>query len=85
MPEILSNTASNEGLTQAKYLQKKLYGSPYRTLASYRNEVKYWPQIKFGYSGKFRKFNGFLLKCRSIAVNQRWNTLNSADIFCMMA
>ena len=26
-----------------------------------------------------------MLKCRSVAANQRWNTLNSPDILCMMA
>ena len=26
----------------------------------------------------------FLIKCRSDAANQRWNTLNSPDILCIM-
>ena len=62
-----------------------MYGNPYRILASYRKEVKDWPQIKFGNSRSFRKFHSFLLKCRSVAANQRWNTLNSPYILCMMA
>ena len=76
---------SNEEFTQAKYLLEKMYGKPHRILASYRKEVKDWPQIKFGDSIGFRKFHSFLLKCRSVAANQRWNTLNSLDILCMMA
>ena len=76
---------SNEGFTQAKYLLEKMYGNPHRMLASYRKEVKDWPQIKFGDSRGFRKFHSFLLKCRSVAANQRWNTLNSPDILYMMA
>ena len=62
-----------------------MYGNPYRILASYRKEVKDWPQIKFGNSRRFRKFHSFLLKCGSVAANQRWNTLNSPYILCMMA
>ena len=54
-------------------------------LAFYRKEVKDWPKIRFGDSRGFRKFHSFLLKCRSVAANQRWNTLNSPDILCMMA
>ena len=76
---------SIEGFTQAKYLLEKIYGNPHRTLASYRKEVKHWPKIRFGDSRGFRKFHSFLLKCRSVAANQRWNTLNSPDILYMMA
>ena len=71
---------SSEDFTQAKYLLEKMYGNPHRILASYRKEVNDWPQIKFGESRGFRKFHSFLLKCRSVEVNQRWNTLILPDI-----
>ena len=61
----------NEGFNQANYLVEKMYGNPHRILASYRKEVKDWPQIKFGDSMGFRKFHSFLLKDRSVAANQR--------------
>ena len=77
--------SSNEDFTKAKYLLEKMYGKPHRILASYKKEVNDWPQIKFGDSIGLRKFHSFLLKCRSVAANQRWNTLNSLDILCMMA
>ena len=76
---------SNEGFTQSKCLQEKMYGNPHRVLAFNKKEVKDWPQIKFGDSRIFRKFHNFLLKCRSVAANHRWNTLNSSDILCIMA
>ena len=75
---------SNEGFTQANYLLEKMYGNTHRILFSYRKEVKDWPQIKFGDSREFRKFHSFLLKGRSVAANQRWNSLKSSYILCMM-
>ena len=62
-----------------------MYGKPVRILASYRKEVKDWLQIKFGDSRRFPNSIVFLLKCRSVAANQRWNTLNPPDILYMMA
>ena len=50
---------SNEGFTQGKYLLENMYGNPHRILASYRKEVKNWPQIKFGDSRGLRKFHFF--------------------------
>ena len=81
----LIQLSSNEGFTQTKYLIEKMYGNANMILATYRKEVKDWPYIKFGDSRGFRKFHRFMLKCRSVAANQRWNTLNSPDILCMMA
>ena len=57
-----------------------MYGNPHMILASYRKEVKDWSQIKFGDSRGFRKLHSFILKCRNVTANQRWNTLNSPDI-----
>ena len=76
---------SNEGFTQSKFLQEKIYGNPHRVLAFKKREVKDWTQIKFGESRIFRKFQNFWLKCRSVAANHRWNTLNSSCILCIMA
>ena len=61
---------SIKGFNQAKYLLEKIYGNPHRMLASYREEVKDCPKIRFGDSRRFRKFHSFLLKCRSVAANQ---------------
>ena len=74
---------SNKGFTQAKYLLEKMHGNPHRILVD-RKEVKDWLQITFRDSRGFGKFHSSLLKCRSVNANQRWNTLNSLDILCMM-
>ena len=68
----------------AKYLPEKVYGNPYEILASYRKEIKLWPQIKFGDVRAFQKFPTFLLKCRSMSFSQRWNALDSPDILCIL-
>ena len=39
---------SNEGFKYAKYLLEKVYGNPHKIPASYRKEIKQWPQIKIG-------------------------------------
>ena len=49
-----------------------------------QKEIKQWPQIKFGDARAFWKFHTFLLKCRSMSFNQRWNVLDSPDILCML-
>ena len=53
---------SNEGFKYAKYLLEKVYGIPQKILASYRKEIKQWPQIRFGDTRAFQKFHTFLLK-----------------------
>ena len=75
---------SNEGFKHAKYLLEKVYGNPHKILASYRKEVKNWQPIKFGDGIAFRRFHNFLLRCKSVATNQRWNTLDNLDILCML-
>ena len=76
---------SNEGYRHAKYLLDKVYGDPHKILASYRKEVKNWQPIKFGDSTAFRRFHNFLLRCKSVATNQKWNALNTPDMLCMLA
>ena len=75
---------SNEGFKYAKYLLGKVYGNLHKILATYRKEIKQWPQIKFGDARAFLKFHTFLLKCRNMSFNQRWNALDSPDILCML-
>ena len=40
--------------------------------------------IKFGDAIAFRQFHNFLLRCKSVATNQRWNALDTPDILCML-
>ena len=75
---------SNEGFKHAKYLLEKVYGHAHKILASYRKEVKNWQPIKFGDEIVFRRFHNFLLRCESVATNQRWNELDTPDILCML-
>ena len=75
---------SNEGFKYAKYLLEKVYGNPHKILTNYRKEIRQWPQIKFEDARAFRKFHTFLLKCRSMSFNQRWNARDSPDIICML-
>ena len=77
--------SSNECFKYAEYLLEKVYENPHKILASYRKEIKQWPQIKFGDARAFWKFHTFLLKCRSMSFNQRWNALDSPDILCIQA
>ena len=74
----------NEGFKYAKYLLEKVYGNPHKIIATYKKEIKQWPQIKFGDARAFQKFHTFLLKYRSMSFNQRWNALDSQDILCII-
>ena len=40
--------------------------------------------IKFGDAIAVRWFHNFLLRCKSVATNQRWNALDTPDILCML-
>ena len=75
---------SIEGFKNAKYLSEKVYGNPHKSLVSYRREIKQWPQIKFGDAKNYRKFDNFLLKCRSVSASHRWNALDTTDMLCIM-
>ena len=46
--------------------------------------MKNWQPIKFGDEIVFRRFHNFLLRCKSVATNQRWNELDTPDILCML-
>ena len=75
---------SNEGFKHAKYLLEKVYGNPHKILASHRKEVKNWHPIKFRDAIAFRRFHNLLLRCKSVAANQKWNALDTPDILCML-
>ena len=75
---------SNEGFKHAKYLLEKVYGNPYKIIASYRKEVKNWQPIKFGDAIGFTRFHNFLLRCKSVATNQKWKALDAPDILCIL-
>ena len=75
---------SNERFKHVKYLLEKVNGNPHKVLASYRKEVKTWQPVKFGYAIAFRWFHNFLLRCKSVATNQRWNTLDTPSVLCML-
>ena len=75
---------SNEGFKHAKYLLQKLYGNPQKLLPPYRKEVRNWQPIKFGDAIAFRRFNNFLLRCKSVATNQKWKALDIPEIPCML-
>ena len=49
--------SSNECFKYAEYLLEKVYENPHKILASYRKEIKQWPQIKFGDARAFWKFH----------------------------
>ena len=68
--------SSNEGF--------KVYGNPNKILASYQKEVKNWQPIKFGDAIAFRQFHNFLLRCKSVATNQKRNPLDTPDILHML-
>ena len=75
---------SNEEFKHAKYLLQKVYENPHKILASHRIEVKNWQPIKFGDAIAFRRFHNFLLRHKSVATNQKWNTLDTPDILCKL-
>ena len=40
--------------------------------------------IKFGDAIDFRRFHNFLLRDKNVATGQKWNTLDTPDILCML-
>ena len=53
-------------------------------LATYRKEIKHWPQIKSGDADAYQKFQDFLVKLDNIGHLQSWNVLDTPDIMCMI-
>ena len=75
---------SELGFRTAKQLLTETFGDPHIITASYRKEMKQWPQIKAGDAGAYRRFQNFLVKCENIDHLQSWNVLNTPDIICML-
>ena len=46
--------------------------------------MKNWQPIKYGDGIAFRQFHNFMLRCKSLATNQRWNILDTPNILCML-
>ena len=46
--------------------------------------MKNWQPIKFGDAIDFRRFHNFLLRDKNVATGQKWNTLDTPDILCML-
>ena len=57
---------ANKGYENAIILLCRRYRDQHTILASYKKEVKEWPQVKVGDAAGFYKFYNFLLKCQSI-------------------
>ena len=72
------------GYQTARHLLDQRYGNPHTVLASYRKEIKLWPQIKFGDAKGFQKFHNFLIKCQSVADFSKWNALDTPDVLCLL-
>ena len=73
-----------DGFKTAKYLLNERYGSPHRLIATYRREIKQWPQIKSGDAVAYQKLQSSLIKCKNIGHLQSWNVFNTPDIMCML-
>ena len=57
---------SELGFRTAKQLLTQRFGDLHIITASYRKEIKQWPQIKAGDDGAYRRFQNFLVKCENI-------------------
>ena len=75
---------SEVGFKTAKRSMHERYGDPHRITATYRNQIKKWPQIKPGDCDAYRKSQNFLIKCENIDQMQCWNVLNTHDVVCML-
>ena len=53
---------SEVGLKTAKRLLTERFGDPHINTASYRKEIKQWPQIKAGDADAYRRLQNFLVK-----------------------
>ena len=54
---------SELGFKTAKQLLTERFGDLHIITASYRKEIKQWPQIKAGDPGAYTRFQNFLVKC----------------------
>ena len=64
-------------------MMNERYGDPHKILVAYRKKINGWPIVKAGYTGGFRRFFNFLIKCHSL-VSNRHPLINSPDVICML-
>ena len=60
------------------------YGNSYKILASYKQEIKKYPSLKFSDCKAFREFQNFLLKCSSIADHSDCKLLDGPETICQL-
>ena len=75
---------SELGFKTAKQLLTERFGDLHIITASYRKEIKQWPQIKASDAGAYTRFQNFLVKCENVDHLQSCNVLNTPDIICML-
>ena len=69
------------GYTHAMSLLKTQYGNPHIIARAYIQELRNWETLKVGDSKAFRKFYGFLIKCKTCMTSGRYLAeLNFPDI-----
>ena len=67
-------------------IRHKGYGDPHKILAAYRKEIKEWPAVTAGDAAGFARFFNFLVKCKSLLVENKTNNLiNNPDIICRLS
>ena len=69
--------SSEVGFKTVKRLLTKRFGYLHIITASYRKEIKQWPQIIAGDADVYRRFQNSLLKCESTNHLQSWDVLNT--------
>ena len=69
--------SSEVGFKTVKRLLNKRFGYLHIITASYRKEIKQWPQIIAGDADVYRRFQNSLLKCESTNHFQSWDVLNT--------
>ena len=76
---------SEEGYRKAMRVLHNRYGDPHKILAAYKKEIKEWPAVKAGNAAGFRRFFSFLVKCKSLLLQNKVNTLTSnPDVICIL-
>ena len=76
---------SEEGYRKAMRVLHNRYGDPHKILAAYKKEIKEWPAVKAGNAAGFRRFFNFLVKYKSLLLQNKMNTLTSnPDVICIL-
>ena len=72
------------GYENAMKLLERQYGSPFKLLACYRNEIKQMTKIKSGDAAAFRRLFNVLIKCQSLQYSNSQYPLDTPDVICMI-